>query len=640
MKKLFTVLVSVIMLFGLMAVPAQAVTEEEIEDSIAAGIDWLISVQNPNGSWGPADDHQFGTTGLILVKLQDRAFELGYDGPFDPAYPFKGNVTAGLDYLFLYANNVTISPQLAGDPDTDGDGQGVDVGNRVYDTGILMIAIAAGRDPSQVVATGPLTGWNYSAVLQDTADWMAYAQTDAGNGTGGWGYAAANGTSYADQSNSGYALLGLSYAKAPLYGYESNIPDFVATELDLWIDWSQDDVDGDPQDGGSAYSTSWGEGVWVNSLKTGNLLTQMAFFGDAPSDTRVVDALNYTGRHWNGDWIQGWGKNDTVHYQATYCLMKGFETMGIPLDGVPGVTDWYQDMADEIVADQNGAGYWPSNPAYIWGIGTGKLGDLGPMVSLELSTVWALLALERFAPPPPVPIQVSKHWSYTNVCFEKDNDNDGEFNEDPIDYDPTTGLPIDNDGDELFNEDPVDCPEGTSLGGLLPMDGDNYVLEAVIHPKNNKVKSYNPGQYYAVSTVNVTDDVEVLTIVEDWSDCCNISALNPKKGGGRVVIVQVGGEINGEPVPDPLAAYQILDATSDAIAVNATACTATATLEDVAAGTIIYMYVKFGPALKHQSWAGPYGPCINYNRASVVEEPTVPEDWIEASANLTLVAKD
>jgi hypothetical protein len=402
MKKSFAIVVSLVILFGLMAVPAQAATEEDIEDSIVDGINWLVSVQNPNGSWGPADSDRFGTTGLILVKLQDRAFELGYDGPFDPAYPFKGNVTEGLDYLFLSANNVTISPQLAGDPDTDGDGQGVYVGNSVYNTGILMMAIAAGRDPSRVVASGPLVGWTYGDVLQDLADWMAYAQTDTGNGTGGWYYWAVNGTSGADQSNAGYALLGLLYAQAPRYGYESNIPNFVATELALWIDWVQDDVDGDPQDGGSAYSTGWGLGIWVNSLKTGNLLTQMAFVGDAPSDTRVVDALNYTGRHWNGDWVQGWGKNDTVHYQATYCLMKGFEAMGIPLDGVPGVADWYQDMADEIVATQDVAGYWPINPAYIWGIGTPQEGAVTRNVSPELSTAWALLTLERFAPPPPV----------------------------------------------------------------------------------------------------------------------------------------------------------------------------------------------------------------------------------------------
>jgi len=326
------------------------------------------------------------------------------------------------------------------------------------------MAIAAGRDPSRVVTTGPLAGWTYGDVLQDLADWMAYAQADTGDARGGWFYDAQDNGSNSDQSNSGYGLLGLSYAKAPLYGYESNIPGFVATELNYWIDWAQDDVGvGDPQyDGGSAYETGWGLGVWINSLKTGNLLTQMAFVGDAPSDTRVVDALDYIGRHWNSDWIQGWGKNDTVQYQATYCIMKGLEVMGIPLDGVPGVADWYQDMADAILADQNVAdGSWPTNPAFIWGVGTGMEGVLGPMVSPELSTVWALLTLERFAPPPPV-IEVSvdvKPMSWPN----------------PLNVNKKGVLPVAILGTEDFDVTQID-PATVRLEGVAPL---RWALEDV-----------------------------------------------------------------------------------------------------------------------------------------------------------------
>src|SRR4030043_264286 len=397
MKRVLTAIVTVVIMVGLMTCPVQAATDEEIQDSIEAGIAWLASVQNADGSWGPAGWDQLGTTGLVLVKLEDRSFELGFDGPFDDGYPLKANVVAGLDFLLLYADSVAISIQLAGDPDTDGDGLGVCVGNGIYNTAILMMAIAAGRDPSRVVASGPLTGWTYGGVLQDMADWIAYAQTDVGDGRGGWYYDAVSGGEWADQSNSGYALLGLLYAQAPLYGYQSDIPDFVATELNYWIDYIQNDVDGDDYDGGSAYYPGGDPDYWVNSLKTGNLLTQMAFVGDALLDTRVQDALDYIGRHWEGDWVQGWGKNDTTQYQATYCLMKGFEAMGVPLDGVPGVAGWYQDMADAILAEQDVAGYWPSNPAYVW-----PDGGVYYWVSPELSTAWALLTLERIAPPPPV----------------------------------------------------------------------------------------------------------------------------------------------------------------------------------------------------------------------------------------------
>lgn len=398
-KRFFTkvlgVLLALVFAFSLGGPAAMAATPEEIGISIQKGIDWLVSVQNANGSWGPADADRFGTTGLILVKLQDRAFELGYNGPFDDAYPLKANVVAGLNYMLPYASTTAISNQAAGNPDTNGNGLGVTVGNRVYDAGILMMALAAGRDPSRTVSGGPLAGWTYGAVLQDLADWMSYAQTDTVNGRGGWYYNAINGGSSADQSNAGYALLGLLYASAPLYGYNSNIPAFVASELNYWIDYIQSDwipagVNPD-WDGGSGYTAP---DYWVNSLKTGNLLTQMAFFGDTPVTVRVQEALNYIGRHWNDNWVQGWGKTGSVQYQATYCLMKGFETMGIALNGVPGVADWYQDMANEIIAEQNANGSWPSSPAYVR-----SSGSPGHMVSAELSTAWALLTLERFSPP-------------------------------------------------------------------------------------------------------------------------------------------------------------------------------------------------------------------------------------------------
>jgi hypothetical protein len=400
-RKIVSITVALFLLLTMLAIPAQAATPEEIGDSIEAGIAWLISVQNVNGSWGPAGSDQFGTTGLILVKLQDYAFEKGYDGPFDTDYPYKANVENGLNFLFGTTNTVAITAQPAGNPDTDSDGLGVSVNNRVYDTGILMMAIAAGRDPAQVVAAGPLTEWSYDAVLQDAADWMAYAQTDAGSGRGGWFYGPQNGGSSSDQSNAGYAILGLLYAQATVYGYQSDIPGFVAAELDYWIDYVQSDWDdgvNSDYDGGSGYT---GPDYWVNSLKTGNLLTQMSFVGDDSSVERAQEALNYIGAHWDNDWVQGWKNGSAVQHQATYCLMKGFETMNVDVDGVPGVADWYQDMADALVAEQNPNGSWPSSPAYVWYYGTPS-----HPVSPELATAWALLTLERFAPPPPVDVVV------------------------------------------------------------------------------------------------------------------------------------------------------------------------------------------------------------------------------------------
>jgi len=116
--------------------------------------------------------------------------------------------------------------------------------------------------------------WNllrdtYKDALQDMVDYLAWGQDE---NEGAWYYEPNEG--YSDQSNSGYAVLGLEYAGAPLYGFECTIPAFVKTELNRWIGIIQNPVNGDEWDGGSAYNTDWGVDFWVNLLKTGNLLAR------------------------------------------------------------------------------------------------------------------------------------------------------------------------------------------------------------------------------------------------------------------------------------------------------------------------------------------------------------------------------
>jgi len=221
-------------------------------------------------------------------------------------------------------------------------------------------------------------------------------------------------------------------------------------------------------------------------------------------------------------------------------------------------------------------------------------------------------------------VEVDKHWSYTNVCFELDNDGDGAIGEDPenYDYQDLDGdgvlddidldgnpdlLPVDDDGDGLFNEDPWECGEegvDASLGTPLPQDeGGVYQLQAVVK-KNGRVSSYNPGQFYAVSTVEVLHDVETLTITETFSACADIAELNPKKGGGKVVVVWMDGDV---PV-------QILDAKDPEVTVDEIAGTATIELGDVSAGTYM-VYVKFAPGLTDID-DNPEEPCVNYNGAT------------------------
>jgi len=346
-----------------------------------------------------------------LYKLCDRAYELkkenpDIESPFDPDYEYSQNVTNGFDWVFdhLAVVDIGIQDHTAGatgtmdNPDTNGNGTGVCSLNwfSSYTTGILLAAIAASGTPDRVVndPSSPVYGWTYGQVAQDMVDFLAFSQVDPSTDyagytvEGGWDYTPVNngtgGTGWqGDQSNSGYAVLGLGEAQA----FGCTVPDWVKTELNWWIDWVQDDVNLDADDGGSWYSFPG-----VNILKTGNLIFEMALVGDTPTTPRVTDATDYLARRWNNasgtNQPPGWN-GTPAEYQAMFCTMKGLEYMGIDtFDSI----DWFEDFSDVIVAQQD------KTPGPTYGSWQSCSGRGEPIIITE----WALLTLEKVAPPTPV----------------------------------------------------------------------------------------------------------------------------------------------------------------------------------------------------------------------------------------------
>ncbi|MHC4356854.1 MAG: hypothetical protein ACYS0H_29495, partial [Planctomycetota bacterium] len=349
----------------LTSMPAFAATPEEIEAAINDGVAWLIANQNGDGSWGSWE--KVAMTGLAVVKLEDRAREV-------PTNEYDDEIQAGLDYIFGQA---TVAPY--------GPGSGICFsagGHETYNTGIAMMAIANDGDTSQTVGAlgSAVDGMTYEQVLQGTVDFFDYSQ----NPDGGWRYLTGNQPS--DQSNTGYAVLGLSYVESAGLNVDS-----VKGGLGNWINAIQD-TSGGPDDGGSWYvPNSWS---WVNELKTGNLIFEMSFLGIGEGDSRFDAAIAYIERHWRDPGIDpGWGYNGPPDYQAMYCLMKGLESSGIDYldtDVSGDDEDWFNqdppdspawDFASVIVATQEADGSWIDNN---WGWGDKVLG-----------TAWALLTLEK-----------------------------------------------------------------------------------------------------------------------------------------------------------------------------------------------------------------------------------------------------
>jgi hypothetical protein len=388
-----------------------------LELAIAKGVFWLAMAQNPDGSWGEEPDI-CAKTAFALVKLQDRAWELGMS-PFSEEYEYNMNVTAGWEYLLENCvQAVPIGVQLAGDPDINGNEFGVVAGtwdhHWTYTTGVFLLALQASRTPWRLTGIDlDLDGVEdtFFDLAQDAVDWLSFAQGDINHGPhrGGFWYTA-NSTGApcidtlggakilgTDNSNSGYAVLGLAAGEA----FGCTVPQFVKDELSLWINVIQD-----PVSGGSLYTPG---GAWINLLKTGNLLFQMTFVGDPPSSTRFQNALGYIENMWNtqnqdpgwkGDWgvdddLDTWFDEDRidaidndgdllfdedpglVHFQAMFCLMKGLAFSGVDLLDLDGDAtpehDWFAEFVQAIIDGQYPDGYWD------WGMWGDTL----------LNTVWA-----------------------------------------------------------------------------------------------------------------------------------------------------------------------------------------------------------------------------------------------------------
>lgn len=537
-RKIVSIAAAVALLTGLLAVPVQAVDQDDIEQSIIDGLVWLAGEQDStDGSWGEMSGREVAETAFVLLKFHTYAVETGQlvDGKIEEIMidgtDYYPQIEDGLDYLLANAVAIDLS-----DPDGNSDTYAVRFGGTsIYNTSIAMLAIATSTHPEKTAdVTGPSgdISMTYQQVLEDAVDYLVWGQRDDDTGVyrGSWGYIPNSG---GDQSNAGYAVLALAQAQAsPPYGFGMAIPQVTKDELSIWIDEVQ------CTDGGSKYTPAWDPTdpeYWENTLKTGNLLFEMAFVGDDTSTQRVIDAIGYIGNHWyDSTLIEGWGWNDpsgpaVAQYQAAYCLMKGLETMGVADDGIPGVDDWYQDLADVIVPQQDVAGYWPSSRCYIW-----PEGGLGPLSGRILSTVWALLVLERAAPPPSeieVPVDI-KPTSCPNPLNMKGNG----------------VLPVAILGTETFDVTQID-PASVRLTPDLEVDGAaplRWAVEDVATPYEPLTgkedcldcNEFGPDSFFDLTLKFDTQEVVALLGEVEDGDCVVLyltGTLKEEHGGTAIV---------------------------------------------------------------------------------------------------------
>jgi beta propeller repeat protein len=119
-----------------------------------------------------------------------QSFENNLHKPFgDPAKdPYVDCVRRGLNYILSMARPVEIPPEDPYGGDTNGNGIGIACcdretggGDEIYEIGIAMMAIVSSDTPGRRAVTGPdrVIGSTYQEILQDMADYCAWAQNDA-----------------------------------------------------------------------------------------------------------------------------------------------------------------------------------------------------------------------------------------------------------------------------------------------------------------------------------------------------------------------------------------------------------------------------------------------------------------------------
>lgn len=362
----------------------------------------------PYGYW-PYGGNEVASTGASTEAFEINGSLPGGNPDEDP---YVETVQRGLNFLLsrLYTQPVgqdTTNCPL-GDPDTNANGFGLATnGNVVYESGIALMALSSSRCPDCIATTGipEVAGRSYLDIAQDMVDWFSYCQTDphTGNYRGGWRYGCNSGNS--DNSVSQWPVIGMESAEVNFGPYGLSVPPFVKDELSLWIDYIQDDVDGDWADGGAGYTDPGGP----NIARTGGLLAEMKFVGDTLTSSRLQAATDFISRQWQTD-----GEHFPAHsYYAFYSVMKGFRLLGIqtinPINDPSGF-DWYSNpawgYAQFIVNDQDIDGAW------YWGDWTGH----------PLTSAWAILTLRKtVVQPGPVADagpDVPKHPPIIEITFD------------------------------------------------------------------------------------------------------------------------------------------------------------------------------------------------------------------------------
>jgi hypothetical protein len=396
MQSLFAVMVSIVLLS--LPVSLMASTSAEKQTAIDAGLAYLASTQNANGSWNYGGYEPAATAAALLAFVDQKYKPLGWNGP-----DYTSVVTNATNYLLQDA--VTLPFAAGGNWWGFGAGSsGIQMaaagGENTYTTGLTVPALSRlVKNPyggSPLVSPGAIIsgtgnavvdGKTYTQVIQKMVDAFTYYQSGpvTGNRYGGWRYY--EGENDSDMSTTQWAPISYLFA-GQVPGV--TIPNgTVKTALKAWLTADQ------YADGGVDYQPGYGI---VNNTHAGGFLVSNYFAGGGGvGGDGKANAIAWLNAHWK-DGASSWWGNEGNPY-AMWAVYKGLETLyGTTGAGPIGnlntqttslddgaIWNWWEDYCQYLVGSQNGDGSWSGY--YYW---------TGP-----LATAWDINILNATATVPP-----------------------------------------------------------------------------------------------------------------------------------------------------------------------------------------------------------------------------------------------
>jgi PKD repeat protein len=334
--------------------------DTEINVAIDDGL-WYVHQQQErdggtyDGTWVFSTYYASPTAAAVHALQINGHLEVG-----DPREnPYVETVQRGLKGLLKKIRWAVIGTQTAGNPDTNGNGIGIETesSNEVYEGGMVMDALGTTSTPDRVVLYGDVNVANrtYKDILTDMVDMYAWGQADTTN-PGGWRYDW--NVADADNSVSQWAAIGLMAAKD---SFAIETPAFVKSQNLLWLTYSQNA-------GGYFGYTTGSDSQDYYRATTPSGLVQLAFCEVPTSDTRWIKAENWIADRWTvysgaHPYIET-NINAGNRYYAWFAIAKAMRTAKPApvalMRKTDGTTiDWFNDpvngMARAIITDQHSA---------------------------------------------------------------------------------------------------------------------------------------------------------------------------------------------------------------------------------------------------------------------------------------------